>query len=68
MSAAYHTQQCRGQTGCHCLSDHQEWAAECETPSNWEVIAYWVTVAISTSCTVAVIAGAVGYFYAKFST
>lgn len=66
MSAAYHTAECHGQPDCHCLSDHQHWADECETPSNWEVIAYWVSVAIATACTVAVIAGTTGYVYATF--
>lgn len=44
-------------------AEHCAWERECETPSNWEVIACWVTVGIATACTVATVGGVTGYLW-----
>lgn len=43
------------------MAEHCAWEQECETPSNWEVIAYWATVLVAGLSTMVVVFGGIGY-------
>lgn len=66
MSAAYHTQQCHGQTGCHCASDHTEWVAELEFVSTPKLVAFWVWVLFSQVCTLVLCAEFLGCAWVRW--
>lgn len=44
MSAPYHTAKCAGQPGCRCISDHQQWADECDEPQAPDLLAYLIVI------------------------
>lgn len=66
MSAPYHTQGCTGHPGCRCLADHQEWEADCASPTAFDLIAYAIAVGVSYAFTLIVVFGVAGYVWARW--
>ena len=48
------------------IAEHDQWAAECEGPNNWDQITYWTTVLITAICTVFFMCGATGYAWGRW--
>jgi hypothetical protein len=70
IKSCYQLGVCQGRTPpcssqCARVQAFEQWADEGMTATPIEQIAYWATVAIACVCTVAIIAGAAGYAWAR---